>query len=145
LPLLPLLVSAAVGASLSSQPKRVTEIFIISTVQKKMNKYLFVFSMSLIVLASCNNQPGSDDLISVKGRFIKIMRADNNLSKVILKLKNDSLAIFKTTMRVDDTNIELFKNGGMDIEVIYQEYKNPATNTTDKIAQSIHPIYVLRR
>jgi hypothetical protein len=127
-------------------PKRVTEIFIISIVQKqKMSKYFFVFLISLITLASCNNQPGSEDLISVKGRFIKIMKSDNNLSKVILKLKNDSLAIFKTTMRVDDPNIELFKNGGMDIEVIYQEYKDPATNTTDKIAQSIHPVYVLRR
>jgi hypothetical protein len=110
-----------------------------------MSKYFFVFLLSVTVLVSCKNQSGSDELISVEGRFIKIMKADNNLSKLILKLKNDSLAIFKTTMRIDDPSIELFKNGGMDIEVIYQEYKNPETNATDKIIQSISPVYVLKR
>lgn len=101
--------------------------------------------MSLIVLVSCINQSSSEDSISVKGRFIKIMKTDNNFSKLFLKLNNDSLVVFKTLMTADDPNIELFKNGGMDIEVIYQEYKNPATNTLDKIIQSIHPVYVLKR
>ena len=78
--------------------------------------------MSLIVLVSCINQSGSEDSISAKGRFIKIMKTDNNLSKLFLKLNNDSLVVFKTLMTTDDPSIELFKNGGMDIEVIYQAH-----------------------
>ena len=110
-----------------------------------LGKCFFMVLMSLFSFASCINNSGSANSITVKGRFIKIIRTDDGLFKILLKLKNDSIVGFKTEMSVDAPEIELFKNGGMEIEVVYKEYKDPTTNAVEKIIQSIHPVYNLTK
>lgn len=110
-----------------------------------MSKYFFIILMMLFFFASCINNSGSDNSMTAKGRFVKIIKTEDGLSKILLKLKNDSIVGFKTEMRADAPEIELFKNGGMEIEVVYKEYKNPTTNVTEKVIQTIYPIYNLKK
>jgi hypothetical protein len=110
-----------------------------------MSKYYSTLLVILIAAGSCINNSGSDSSMMAKGRFIKIINTDDGLCKILLKLKNDSLVGFKTDMRIDDPKIQFFKNAGMEIEVVYKEYKNSTTNTNEKVIQSIYPVYNLNK
>jgi hypothetical protein len=107
-----------------------------------MGKHFLLFLAILFILAVYVSRKIKDDnLPTIQGRFLKIVTSENKFCTLYLKLNNDSIAVFKTAMAIDDPNIEVFKNGGFDIVVTYKEYNNPITNTVDKIVQSILPVY----
>jgi hypothetical protein len=113
-----------------------------------MDKRILLLLAGLIIVAvyiSRKTKVAGDDLKFTRGRFIRIDKTDSRFYNLYLKLKNDSIVLFKTIMPIDSTEIGFLKKSVLNIEVNYKEYNNPVTNTVDKIVQSYAPVYEFKK
>jgi len=78
-----------------------------------------------------------------EGRFFSLEKLDARKYTLVLADSNEQKDSFVTLMPLDSLEISLLKNTGTNIILNYRNYFNPVRKRTEKLVQSMIPIYDL--